>query len=422
MTNFRPTMQPSEFLTSFEETELIRLHVLNQSRRLLNSASVEPLLQLMRDNGVRELKSGNWFLDVDRAFCNPNAQDSRYRSGIAHLGGAVRMGVVFEGQNDIINPYFQSRTSLQQSAEESPVIEYDQSIFINEVVSSPENRVNLNLFGLLNIREFREWFFERIGVPSESILFPTKNTAADDAVGRPDYEIQDGENRFIAYVEVELGGENGEQLSRYRTMAAANAGRVVSIVGRREWGGDLSLEEILEAVTEVRPKAGRQVEKYCNAYEAMYCEYVLGRSSRSYTTAEVSDEMREHRFVIALCEHLPVTFDISGPMAPGEFRMNTKMDKGMSLRVYSSISKTHSSLATASISGGRDRVLFPSREKLLKFLPRKTQAIEDYTKAIKAMGYDITELGEKNRASVPLATVMLHIEPLASAIRQLGNI
>jgi len=415
-------MQPSEFLTSFEENELIRLQILNHSRKLLNGISVKPLLRLMRENRVQELKSGQWFLDVDRAFCNPNAKESQYRRGIAHLGGAVRPGIVFEGQNDIINPYYQSQTSNEEPGQASLVIEYDQSIFINEVVSSPENRVNLNLFGLLNIREFRSWFFERIRVPADAVLFPTKNTAADDAVGRPDYEILDGDDRFLAYVEVELGGENGEQLSRYRTMAAANAGRVVSIVGRREWGGDLSLEEILEAVTKVRATAGRQEAKYCNAYEAMYCEYVLGRSSRSYTTAEVSDEMREHRFVIALCEHLPVTFDISGPMAPGEFRMNTLMDKGMSLRVYASASSAHSSLATASISGGRDRVMFPSREKLLKFLPRKTQAIEDYTEAIKAMGYDITELGEKNPASVPLSTVMLHIEPLASAIRQLGNI
>jgi hypothetical protein len=114
MTNFRPTMQPSEFLTSFEESELIRLNILNQSRRLLNSASVEPLLQLMREKGVRELKSGNWFLDIDRAFCNPNAKDSKYRSGIAHLGGAVRMGVVFEGQNDIINPYYQSHKKVEK--------------------------------------------------------------------------------------------------------------------------------------------------------------------------------------------------------------------------------------------------------------------------------------------------------------------
>jgi hypothetical protein len=360
-------------------------------------------------------------LDIDRAFCNPNAKDSKYRSGVAHLGGAVRMGVVFEGQNDIINPSYQSHKNVEQSAKETPVIEYDQSIFINEVVSSPENRVNLNLFGLLNIREFREWFFERIGVPPDSILFPTKNTAADDAVGRPDYEIQDGENRFVAYVEVELGGENGEQLSRYRTMAAANAGRVVSIVGRREWGGDLSLEEILDAVIKVRKTAGRQVAKYCNAYEAMYCEYVLGRGGRSYTSAAVSDEMREHRFVVALCEHLPVTFDIGGPMAPGEFRMNTKMKNGMSLRVYSSISTVDSSFATASISGGRDRVIFPSRTKLLKYLPRKADAIEEYTKVMKAMGYDIAELGKKETARVALSTVMLHLEPLASAIRNLGN-
>ena len=84
--------------------------------------------------------------------------------------------------------------------------------------------------------------------------------------------------------------------------------------------------------------------------------------------------MRESSLVKTLFEMMNLQEDVSRNLYPGEIGIETKMDKGFSLRVYSRIasSSARKSVAVMSQSGGRPEILFPSREWLDKYLPNKS--------------------------------------------------
>ena len=46
------------------------------------------------------------------------------------------------------------------------------ALFVHEDFSRPENRTNLALLGILTIPAFRYWFLGRLGLPSDSIVYP----------------------------------------------------------------------------------------------------------------------------------------------------------------------------------------------------------------------------------------------------------
>ena len=431
-------MDPADFFKEIGYAKLCNRGILNGKRKLLNGKTVAPLIILMKQFGVASLQRDGWFLDIEYNFRNPRAKDWQFRYEKHNLR-EVRKGIVFEGQNKLINPYYRSGQTERiagnklnipapsgVSSNDRFTYERDNSIFINEVISSPENRINLNIFGLLNIREFQTWFFGKLGLdPDIHIMFPSKNVVSDDnnESGRPDFVIHamsDGLEKFVAYVEVELGSENQEQLLRYRKLASN--GNVISIVGRKHSGGDMSLEEILDAVRAVRPRLREQHRKYLNAFEAMFIEYVLeGASRTSYSVNEVSDVMRSHPLVDALTKRLPISFEITGSMVPGEFRMNTRKENGFSLRVYSSISKVQKSLSVMAISGGHPFVIFPAKVKLEKYLPNRKGTVQQFASVLSRMGYGIEHLDEKKRMRIPLKIVLGEIDVLAPIIYDLGK-
>lgn len=417
-------MNPVEFLKQYPLRELKRLKVINTGKNLLNSNSVFPLVNLMKENKIKSLEVEKWFIDSEFNFRNPRAKNSTFRQGIHNLKEiADRYGVVFDDQNKRINPFYErvkrDVSGVGKKSIKKKIPQYDTSVFINEVVSSPENRVNLNLYGMMLIEEFRHWFFERLGVDKSCIIFPAKNVFGDSDEGRPDLVINDHKNNFVGYIEIELGAENSEQISRYKRLS--KNGKVFSITGLKNDEKDLSLEEIYEKLVGIRKQSSPQVTKYINSYEAMFVEYVLNMSIGRNTANVVSDKMREHPLVKILSERLGVSFELKSKLNPGDMVMNTRKEKGFSLRIYSKVSSNHS-LSIMAITKGRPFVLLPSILRLKNNLPKaKEKSINQFASIIKKMGFDIDGITIKQMEHVPVEKILKHINEMLPVIQNLSK-
>ena len=81
------------FLLGVGRDELIRREVLRKGEEFLVQKSIPLLIDLMRDRGVDRLVSnGPWFLDVSGECHNPKNER-----------------LLFDNQNDMLNPFFESR-------------------------------------------------------------------------------------------------------------------------------------------------------------------------------------------------------------------------------------------------------------------------------------------------------------------------
>jgi len=92
----------SQFLKQFDETDLQIRKVLNTVHNYLNSNSVKPLLELMKEHGISKLKHGyKWYLLSNGMFVNRFGgynNETDYRK--------VRpIGDVFLHTNNDINPF-----------------------------------------------------------------------------------------------------------------------------------------------------------------------------------------------------------------------------------------------------------------------------------------------------------------------------
>ena len=80
-----------DFLLRFPEPELVNRGILRGQARLLQLTSVDPLVALMKEQSVEELRCQDctWFLDKEGNFNNPNNPDN-----------------VFDYQNVHLNPHY----------------------------------------------------------------------------------------------------------------------------------------------------------------------------------------------------------------------------------------------------------------------------------------------------------------------------
>ena len=246
-------MDIRKFLEQFEAWELKDIGVLNTKRNLLNSKSVDNLILLMKQKNIDKLEGpGNWFLDTNYNFSN-HKSDLKQNGDLKQ--GQTRLGVVFDHQNDILNPYytsFRNLNNVQTSNQEPPnkimqkKINLDDTVFANEDIAKPENRINLSLFGFFLVDVFREWFLDQFTLPLDAVIFPTANLRGGI---RPDFAVHNKDNKPVAYIEVEIGKEDIGQLQNYRSILNVP---VLSICGKKEHEGHLSLLEIYEKLKELK--------------------------------------------------------------------------------------------------------------------------------------------------------------------------
>ena len=255
----------------------------------------------------------------------------------------------------------------------------DSAIFVNEDLPKPENRVNVALFGLMTQDWFRMWLLEKLGLSTDSVIYPPTNSRGS----RPDLAVSPPDlSRTLAWIEVELG-TNAGQITDYRNRYSE---AVKSIWGRREDCGDLSLEEIEEFLGDRIESLQPQVQVNVQHLRKLIRQGLDGHSHSS-GRMELSEEMRSHPLVSGLIYRLGDRLKITaGRIGPGELKADAVGESGFSLRTYSPI-PTGRSVFLMSIRAGNQEVMFPTRGWLEAYLPPR------YRAAIK--GY-VTLLTEKS--------------------------
>jgi len=418
-------MDIREFLNQFEIWDLKNIGVLNTSRNLLNSKSVDNLIDLMKQKNVDKLEGPrDWFLDINYDFCNPKSSLKQYGN---LKQDQTRLGVVFDYQNNILNPHYRSfkRTHNEDySNQESPQQIYknkftlDTTVFANEDISKPENRINLSLFGLFLIDDFRLWFLDQFNLPHDAVVFPSVTLKGGI---RPDFAVHNKDDKPVAYSEVEIGKEDIGQLQNYRSILNVP---VLSICGKKEHSGHLSLIEIYDKLKELKISLhSKQFDKNFAVFETLISENVLSYGRERYKSTTISDNMRNSFLIQKLLDNLDIHEEVGRTMRPGEFLLETKKEFGFSLRIYSRKSKVRNSLSIMARSGGRPRIIFPSKQKLETYLPSpKQSAINELSELLRKFGYPIDDLEEKSQARVDISIIENNIERLMLIIAKLGEI
>lgn len=284
-------------------------------------------------------------------------------------------------------------------------------LFVKEDLSKPENRVNLALFSLMQQDWFREWILKSLSLPADALVYPPTNVG----VRRPDLKVvRDGSE--LAMIEVELGTNHG-QAEDYRE----HFDTVKTIWGRRIDGGDLSLEEVAEFLKEPRrlPPQTRINVQHLNDLiaEGLY------EHSSSTERGNVSEEMWEHRLVVALRERFGDRIEATTKRVRiGHLKADTVGKAGFSLKVNRR--DRSGEVALISISGGA-HLIFPSRQKLSRCLPNRRAEVDAYMSLVSTMGCDVDVLGENARPRLSLDTnldaVFSKIDELARCLGALAG-
>ncbi|MBU0711959.1 hypothetical protein KJ762_12405 [bacterium] len=411
-------MNIAQFLKQFDVEKLRECNILNQKQNLLNGKSVDPLISLMKKNGINKLESRNgWYLDSEYNFSNPKSNESQ--TGNIIRDNFIRPGTIFLNQNKYINPFYNCNKATSAkfvSPKPNQRTQLDVTVFANEDISKPENRINLSLFGLFLVDQFRKWFLTRLKLPADAVVFPSANLSGV----RPDFAVHDKQDNPIAYIEVEIGDEDQAQLKNFRNSTEY---KIISITGKPEHNNDLSLLEIYEKLIDLKQSINSsQFNKNIAVFETLIVENVLGYDKNRYPRKTISDHMKKSTIVSNLFKSLPLIEDIEKNLYPGEFAIETRKENGFSLRLYSRNSTIRKSFAVMSQSGGRPQIIFPSKINLYKYLPDKKIKIEGYSKLLTDLGCPIGNLPEKGQGRLKIDIVEKNISSIIEIIRDLGGI
>jgi hypothetical protein len=256
---------------------------------------------------------------------------------------------------------------MMQNHSESTPPPPEVQLFIREDVSRPENRTNLALLSVLMVPAFRHWFLGRLGLAPDSVVYPPQNQGGR----RPDFVVLGPDGRVRAWIEVELAGENANQLAGYRNLYSEP---IKSITGPPDAASDVSLEELAEiasdCLTEVLDKQQRRNVQ-------IFVELVreLGGRASAWDYTEPGEAIRQEPFITALQSRLGGALRFGKPpIRPGQLQISTITQKGWTLRAHA----RNASFGSVSVlwnQGGR-ALRVPSQEQLAKYL--RVEAVGEY--------------------------------------------
>ena len=297
-----------------------------------------------------------------------------------------------------------------------------------EDLSKPENRTNWALLAIFQLPEIKALICQKLDLSTSVLFSPSPNLITENFVTtqRPDIKLTTTlTGTPFAYIEVELGSENKEQVRRYKKDTKLP---IYSIVGMDSDVSDcecpaISLQELcLEARNIQKTKYSENqesvsLELFCGLVE----HYVINGNFDSNKRESISDKMRESTVIRFFFDYFGEDkFIDSGKCEAGKFLLDTVSENGFSLRVYSKESNKKS-LSIMARSGGRAEIIFPSSEKLKKYLPHKLESVNSYVKLLEELGAsDICYIKEKQRTSLPLNIVEENLKSLADSIRMLS--
>lgn len=290
----------------------------------------------------------------------------------------------------------------------------DSQIFTNEDLSKAENRVNVALFGLMPQDWFREWFLENLDLPLDSIVYPRTNVREM----RPDLTVETLDGSTIAWIEVELGTNPG-QLKDYCERYDES---VKSVCGKRNDGGDLSLEQIRDFLSERIGSLPLQTEVNVRHLRKLIDEGLYGhsRSGGKRTGVQVSAEIRAHPLVAGLEDQLKnkLVFG-TGRVGPGQLRadaMKGHEKDGFSLYGFSSVHDDGVAFLL-NLSGGSQTMQFPTILHLEKYWPHNPVASKEYAALLNRMGLNINKDHDQwNAGSRHVDVVLPYLDDLAKCV------
>ncbi|MCX6023191.1 MAG: hypothetical protein NTZ05_15985, partial [Chloroflexi bacterium] len=219
-----------------------------------------------------------------------------------------------------------------------------------------------------------------------------------------------------AWIEVELGGENAQQLGAYRTSLNEP---VKSIVGLTSSGGDLSLEAIASAVNELIVYFDRQQAKAAGILTQLISE--LAHPPKGSQYQEPGSAIREAPLIKALQVQLSgiLTFGIP-PVKPGKVLVTTMAEHGWTIRVYSKVSKIRTVQLMNKPTASK-MVRIPALSHLNRYLPHATQAVEEYAAFMRELSVDIAKLEPRGHIPVEEEALQTRVDRLADHIRALAH-
>ena len=283
-----------------------------------------------------------------------------------------------------------------------------RQIFVNEVLSNPENRINVALFGLMTQDWLRTWFLEQLAFPTDAVIYPPVNEQGK----RPDFTVDGVDGLKLAWIEVELDYD-AAQLEEYRSRFEEP---VKAVWGRRAHGGDLSLEEVAERLRSELPNLTPQTRVNVEHLLKQFDQHLYGRSPSS-SRAEVSDEMLDHPLVVGLRERLGDKLKFTaGRGQPGILTADTNSDKGFSLRAYSRVSRSRKSVSLLNISNGRPEVRFQPLDHLEKYLPDHPSEVADYAQLLFELGTDIGRFTGRQSGSLEVEVVVDALDRISDCV------
>ena len=284
--------------------------------------------------------------------------------------------------------------------------------YTSEDLSKPENRVNVALFGLMPQNWFREWFLEKLNLPLDSILYPP----VDELGARLDLKVDTPDGSPVARIEVELGTDP-EQIHRYRCRYTEP---VKAVWGRRGDGGDLSLEEISEFLSECVGSQSPQTQVNIEHLKKLIDDGLRGhsRSRRQPDRVELSDEMKKHPLVVGLKERLRDSLVFTtGKVGLGRLKGDGMKEGYFSLWTLSPFPK-RGMFFILNLSEASGKMQFPDKLYLENGTPHR-HAIEKYAALLNEIGLNIDN--GKNTyhggGSLHVDVVLPHLEELAQCVR-----
>lgn len=290
------------------------------------------------------------------------------------------------------------------------------ALFVNEHVSLPENRVNLALFSLTHIPVIRAEVLDRLGLPSDSIVYPPSSEGGR----RPDFVVVSPDNRVAGWIEIELGAENRRQIADYRAQWHQP---IKSVVGPREAAADcdLCLEELAEFVTSLETELDLQQMKAAAIFTRLV-SVALHPLNRDQTYKSPEEAITGRPCLQALSLHLDgrMRFGMP-PITPGEVLVSTIHHKGWTLRVFSKVARARSVSLMWDTAIGAGRIRVPSHAKLIRCLPSAVEALGKYQELMRSLGANLGAISERESLSVEEDRLIQIVEPLSAVIARIAE-
>jgi hypothetical protein len=262
------------------------------------------------------------------------------------------------------------------------------------------------------IDDVRAWLLDKWGLPPNACIYPPQQINGV----RPDLVVVGEDGAVLTWVEIELGGENAEQMAVYRDVLDAP---VRSIVGSVAASGDLHLQDITSFATTLRLTTQQQ------ANVRVFTQLVDELAGRTVNFDYIvpNEALLEAPLLAVILPHLQDILVLGvPPVRPGQVMVSTVTNKGWTLRVFSLQAQMRSTTLLWDQTPGRGIVRIPARDKLEKYLAGDLAAVSGYCDFLRHKGADVDSVS--GTQSLPLAESILcnDAEALATHVRRLASI